>query len=87
MVKPRLHERLFALAGDAIFFKLCRVASARWKSHVGDATGEKIARKKSPEIVDRVATLQLFARACDATTDYLANEIKVGISVYSALVS
>ena len=44
-------------------------------------------RDKITEIVDRVATLQLFARACDATKDYLANEIKVEISVYSALVS
>ena len=58
--------------------------------------GEKTARKsrqswnfrdKIAEIVARVATLQLFARACDATKDYLANEIKVVISVYSAQVS
>ena len=43
-----------------------------------------MARKKSPELKfsrqnrrksRRVATLQLFARACDATKEYLANEI------------
>ena len=32
---------------------------------------------KIAEIVARVATLQLFARACDATKEYLANEIEV----------
>ena len=31
--------------------------------------------KKSQEKSHRVATLQLFARACDATKEYLANEI------------
>ena len=41
-------------------------------------------RNKIAEIVARVATLQLFARACDATKKYLANEIKVGMSVYRA---
>ena len=100
-LKPRLHERFFARAGDAIFSNF--VASpARHENHtcshpwIGDATGKKIARKsrqswnfcdKIAEIVARVATLQLFARACDATKDYLANEIQVGISVYSAQVS
>ena len=44
-------------------------------------------RDKIAEIVARVATLQLFDRACDATEEYLANEIKVGMSVYSAQVS
>ena len=44
-------------------------------------------RGKVAEIVARVATLQLFARACDATKEYLANEIEVGMSVYSAQVS
>ena len=39
------------------------------------------------EIVAGVATLQLFGRACDATKEYLANEIKVGMSVYSVQVS
>ena len=46
----------------------------------------KNRRKKSPElkfsrqklgIVARVATLQLFAQACDATKEYLANEISI----------
>ena len=88
-LKPQLHERFFARAGDAIFSNF--VASPardenRTCSHprTGDATGEKIARKKSPELKfsrqnrrksRRVATLQLFARACDATKEYLANEI------------
>ena len=88
-LKPRLHERFFARVGDAIFSDF--VASPardenRTCSHprTGDATGEKIARKKSPELKfsrqnrrksRRVATLQLFARACDATKEYLANEI------------
>ena len=40
------------------------------------------AAKETTEIVARVATLQLFARACDATKGYLANEIKVGMSVF-----
>ena len=40
-------------------------------------------RDKIAEIAARVATQQLFARACDATKEYLANEIKVGMSVYS----
>ena len=54
-VKPRLHERFFARAGDAIFSNF--VASPardenRTCNHprTGDATGEKIARKKSPEL-------------------------------------
>ena len=54
-LKPRLHERFFARAGDAIFSNF--VASPardenRTCSHprTGDATGEKIARKKSPEL-------------------------------------
>ena len=44
-------------------------------------------RDKIAEIVARVATLQLFARACDTTKGYLANEIKVGMSICSAQVS
>ena len=64
-----------------------RTCSHPW---TGDATGEKSQEKsrqswnfrdKIAEIVARVATLQLFARACDATKEYLANEIKVGMSV------
>jgi len=53
--KPRLHERFFACDGDAIFLKI--VASPargenRMCSHprTGEATDEKIAEKKSPEI-------------------------------------
>ena len=72
-IKPRPHERFFARAGDAIFLNF--VASPardenRTCSHprTCDATGEKIARKKSPELKfsrqnrrnsARVATLQL----------------------------
>ena len=41
-------------------------------------------RAKVAEIVARVATLQLFPRACDVTKEYLANEIKGGMSFYSA---
>ena len=44
-------------------------------------------RDKIAKIVASVATLQLSARACDATKDYLANEIKVEMSVYNAQVS
>ena len=55
-------------------------------SWTGDATGEKIARKKLPERVARVPTLQLFARARDATKENLANEIK-GVFVYGTQVS
>ena len=29
ILKPRLHEQFFARAGDAIFFKFCRIASAQ----------------------------------------------------------
>ena len=32
-------------------------------------------RVKIAEIVARVATLQLFARACNTTKEYLANEV------------
>ena len=88
-LKPRLHERFFARAGDAIFSDFVALPARdenRTCSHpqTGDATGEKIARKKSPELKfsrqnrrksHRVATLQLFARAWDATKEYLANEI------------
>ena len=72
-LKPRPHERFFARAGDAIFSNF--VASpARDENRTcghprtGDATGEEIARKKSPELKfsrqnrrdsARVATLQL----------------------------
>ena len=58
-LKPRLHERFFARAGDAIFSNF--VASpARDENHTcshpwtGDATGEKIARKK-------VGRVEIFA--------------------------
>ena len=44
-------------------------------------------RDKIAEIVAPVATLQLLARSCNATKEYLANETKVGMSVYSAQVS
>ena len=54
-LKPRPHGRFFARAGDAIFSNF--VASPardenRTCSHnrACDATGEKIARKKSPEL-------------------------------------
>ena len=81
IVKPRLHERVFARDDDAIFSNF--VASpGRDENHTrshpctGDATGElKIARKKSPEL-----ELQHFARACDATKEYLADKIKGGIN-------
>ena len=72
-VKPQPHERFFACAGDAIFSNF--VASPargenRTCSHprTCNATGEKIARKKSPELKfspqnrrdsARVTTLQL----------------------------
>ena len=45
------------------------------------------SRDKIADIVARVVTLQLFARACDATKEYLANEIKGVMYVYSAQVS
>ena len=54
-VKPWLHERFFACAGDAIFSNFV-TSPARDEnctcSHprTGDATGEKIARKKLPEL-------------------------------------
>ena len=38
-------------------------------------------RDKIAEIIARVATQQLFAYACDATKDYLANEIKEEFSL------
>ena len=54
-IKPRLHERFFACAGDAIFSNFI-ASPARDENHTcshprtGDATGEKIVRKKSPEL-------------------------------------
>ena len=78
-LKPRPHERFFARAGDAIFSNF--VASPardenRTCSHprTCDATGEKIARKKSPELKFSrqnrrdsacVATLQLSLVICN----------------------
>ena len=54
-LKPRVHERFFACAGDAIFSNFVaspardenRKCSHPW---TGDATAEKIAQKKSREI-------------------------------------
>ena len=72
--------------------KIARVATLELATRQVKKSHEKSRqswnfRDKIAEIVARVATLQLFARACDATKDYLANEIKVGMSVYSAQVS
>ena len=72
-LKLRPHERFFARAGDAIFSNFAASPARdenRTCSHprTCDATGEKIARKKSPELKfprqnrrdsARVATLQL----------------------------
>ena len=84
-IKPRLHKRFFARAGDAIFSNFVasptRDDNHTW-SHLrtGEATGEKVARKKSckiAEIVAHVASLQLFPRAGDATKEHLVNEISI----------
>ena len=98
LLKPQLHERVL-LALVMRFFqtlsrrqremKIARVATLELATRQVKKSQEKSHqswnfRDKIAEIVARVVTLQLFARACDATKDYLANEIKVGMSVYSA---
>ena len=68
--------------------KITRVATLELATRQVKKSQEKSSQRwnfgdKIAEIVARVATLQLFARACDATKESLANDIKGGY-VYSA---
>ena len=82
-LKPRPHERFLSRRQREM--KIARVATLELPTRRVKKSQEKRRqswnfRDKIAEIVTRVAILQLFACTCDATKDYLANEIKVGIA-------
>ena len=54
--------------------KITRVANLELATRQVKKLQEKSRHDKTAEILGRVATLQLFARACDETKEYLADE-------------